>query len=61
MRIPKEKDKIACILRKKALEYNGGNIMEKITFEQAVAELEKITAELESGNAELEKSLVLFE
>lgn len=35
--------------------------MENLTFEQAVAELEKITAELESGSAELEKSLELFE
>ena len=35
--------------------------MEKLTFEQAVSELEKITEELESGSAELEKSLELFE
>ena len=35
--------------------------MEKLTFEQAVAELEKITEELESGSTELEKSLGLFE
>lgn len=35
--------------------------MEKLTFEQAVSELEKITLELESGSCELEKSLELFE
>ena len=35
--------------------------MEKLTFEQASAELEGITRQLESGNAELEKSLELFE
>lgn len=35
--------------------------MEKLTFEQAMAELEKITARIESGDAELDESLKLFE
>ncbi len=35
--------------------------MEKMTFEQASAELENITRELESGNTALHESLRLFE
>ncbi len=34
---------------------------EKLDFEQALAELEKIVKELESGNLPLERSLILFE
>ncbi|MGQ9708409.1 MAG: exodeoxyribonuclease VII small subunit [bacterium] len=37
------------------------NTEERIDFEQALAELEKIVKELETGNLSLEKSLVLFE
>jgi|UniRef100_A0A7V3PST4 exodeoxyribonuclease VII small subunit len=37
------------------------NNTEKIDFEQALAELEKIVKQLESGNLPLEKSLELFE
>ena len=32
-----------------------------LTFEQALAELEKIVAELESGEAELERSIQVYE
>ena len=35
--------------------------MENMTFEQAMAELEKITSQLEAGSEELDKSLELFE
>ena len=35
--------------------------MEKLTFEQAMGELERITLQLESGEAELDSSLKLFE
>lgn len=34
---------------------------ERIDFEQALAELEKIVKQLETGNLSLEKSLELFE
>ncbi|MGB9742826.1 MAG: exodeoxyribonuclease VII small subunit [candidate division WOR-3 bacterium] len=37
------------------------NSEEKIDFEQALAELEKIVKQLEDGNLPLEKSLALFE
>ncbi len=32
-----------------------------MTFEQAMAELEKVVRDLESGNVELEKSIALYE
>ena len=35
--------------------------MEKLTFEQAMAELEKIVNELNSGGAALEKTVALYE
>ncbi len=37
------------------------NSEDKIDFEQALAELEKIVKQLEAGNLSLEKSLELFE
>ncbi|MDO8421381.1 MAG: exodeoxyribonuclease VII small subunit [Parvibaculum sp.] len=35
--------------------------IEKLNFEDALAELEQIVAQLESGNAPLEKSIELYE
>ena len=35
--------------------------VESLTFEQALAELERIVGQLESGQAELEKSVELYE
>lgn len=35
--------------------------MEKMTFETAIAELEKIVEEMEKGNLSLERSLELYE
>ncbi len=35
--------------------------MEKMTFETAIAELEKIVEEMEKGNLPLERSLELYE
>lgn len=35
--------------------------MEKMTFEIAIVELEKIVAEMEKGNLSLERSLELYE
>jgi exodeoxyribonuclease VII small subunit len=37
------------------------NTAEKIDFEQALSELERIVKQLEAGNLSLEKSLELFE
>jgi len=37
------------------------NSEDKIDFEQALAELEKIVKQLEAGNLSLERSLALFE
>lgn len=34
--------------------------VESLTFEQALAELERIVAQLESGQAELEQSVLLY-
>ena len=35
--------------------------IEKLSFEEALAQLEKIVSQLESGNAELENSIDLYE
>jgi exodeoxyribonuclease VII small subunit len=35
--------------------------IEKLSFEEALAQLEKIVSQLESGNAELENSIELYE
>ena len=35
--------------------------IEKLSFEEALAQLEKIVAQLESGSAPLEKSIELYE
>lgn len=35
--------------------------IDKLSFEDALAQLEKIVAQLESGNVELEKSIELYE
>ena len=35
--------------------------IEKLSFEEALAQLEKIVSQLESGNAELENSIHLYE
>jgi len=35
--------------------------IEKLSFEEALAQLEKIVASLESGDVELEKSIELYE
>ncbi|HMM13170.1 MAG: exodeoxyribonuclease VII small subunit [Parvibaculum sp.] len=35
--------------------------IEKLSFEDALAQLEKIVSQLESGNVELEKSIELYE
>lgn len=43
------------------LEKTMSDEAEKLTFEDALAELEKIVAELESGDLSLEASLDLFE
>lgn len=37
------------------------NNIEKLSFEQALAELEQIVKTLESGNIELDKSIVQYE
>lgn len=37
------------------------NDIEAMTFEAAMAELEKVVRDLESGNVELDKSIALYE